>query len=460
VLAPGRRSRRRVPASSRVLLCLLGLLALVTTACTTDPDPRSEPTPSPSATSSSAAPVTLRFAVYGDRPTLAAYRELAAAYEAEKPNVTVEIEAAPDRVTGEDRLDRAFTAGTAADVFLVDHQQMPKLLADDRVQPLDELMEERDILFGDNFQRLGLEAFAADSALQCMPNEVSPYVVLYNRRLMVPSRLVGPDEEPPTPEEGWQWEQFVRAAEQMSKDGVKGVYLPPTLTTLLPLVRSDGEDLTDDPREPTTLTFSDDGARASLETILTLARDTRLTPTPAQLAREDAVTRFENGKIGMMIGTRALVPRLREKPGLNFDVFPLPKLGTARTVAEISGYCINKESKVIPDAADFVAFASGEKGAAITAESGAMVPANLAALHSDAFVDPGRFPHNTEVFSEAIRRADALPAVAGWSKVVSQTQPFIDRLFYAPVLDLDTLLPRIDEISATLLAPPTQSPSP
>jgi multiple sugar transport system substrate-binding protein len=385
---------------------------------------------------------------------------LAAAYSAEKPNVTVEIEAAPDQVTGEDRLDRALTAGTAADVFLVDHQRMPKLLADDRVQPLDELMEERNILFGDNFERLGLEAFAADSALQCMPNEVSPYVVFYNRRLLAPSRLVAPDEEPPTPEEGWQWEQFVLAAEQMSTGGVKGVYLPPKLTTLLPLVRSDGEDLTDDPREPTTLTFADDGARASLEEILTLARDTRLTPTPAQLAREDAVTRFENGRIGMMIGTRALVPRLREKPGLNFDVYPLPRLGAARSVAEISGYCINKESKVIPDAADFVAFASGEKGASFIAESGGFVPANLAALHSDAFVDPGRFPRNTEVFSEAIRRADALPAVPGWSKVVSQTQPFIDRLFYAPVLDLDTLLPRIDEVSAALLAPPTESPSP
>jgi len=44
--------------------------------------------------------------------------------------------------------------------------------------------------------------------------------------------------------------------------------------------------------------------------------------------------------------------------------------------------------------------------------------------------------------------------------VVSQTQPFVDRLFYAPVLDLDTLLPRIDEVSARLLALPTPSASP
>ena len=34
----------------------------------------------------------------------------------------------------------------------------------------------------------------------------------------------------------------------MSADGVKGVYLPPRLTTLTPLLRSAGADIVDDPR--------------------------------------------------------------------------------------------------------------------------------------------------------------------------------------------------------------------
>ena len=53
-----------------------------------------------------------------------------------------------------------------------------------------------------------------------------------------------------------------------------------------------------------------------------------------------------------------------------------------------------------------------------------------------------------------------MPSAPGWPDVVSQTQPFVDRLFYAPVLDLDTLLPRIDEVSARLLAAASPSPSP
>jgi multiple sugar transport system substrate-binding protein len=246
----------------------------------------------------------------------------------------------------------------------------------------------------------------------------------------------------------------------MSHDGVKGIYLAPRMTTLIPLVRSAGADLVDDPRKPTTLTFSDDSAREALEQVLTLARDRELNPTPTQLARQDAVTRFENGRIGMMIGTRALVPRLREKPDLHFDVFPLPSLGRSRTLADVTGYCIAKGTPHEAEAADFLAFASGDKGSEIMAGSGAIVPANLAALHSDAFTEPTQFPRNGAVFDEVIRRADPMPSSPGWPDVVSQTQPFLDRLFYAPVLDLDTLLPHIDEVSAPLLAQPTESPSP
>jgi multiple sugar transport system substrate-binding protein len=422
--------------------------------------PSASATSAPTSASTSAGPVTLRFAVYGERPVVAAYRKLAATWNADHPDITVKVQAVADPVTSEDKIDRAFDAGTPPDLFLTRQTTLPELMADDRVQPVDTLLEQRGVQFGDSFQRLGLEAFAGNAALQCMPNEVSPYVVFYNKRLLVPRAFGEPGEEPPSPERGWSWDQFVAAARATSHDGLKGVYLPPRLTTLLPLVRSAGADLVDDPRNPTTTTFADDASRAALEDILTVARDPSINLTARQLARQDAVTRFEKGKLAMMIGTRALVPRLRDNPDLHFDVFPLPNLGRSRTVAEMTGYCLAKGSEHVAQAADFLAWASGDKGSQILAGSGAIVPANIAALHSAQFTEPGQFPRNSDVFDEVIRRADPLPSSRHWPDVVSQTQPFVDRLFYAPVLDLDTLLPRIDEVSARLLALPTPSASP
>ena len=454
------RRRRGVRAHAASLTVTAASLALVAACTTSDPRQASEPTTSASSPSSSATgPVTLQFAVYGEPAVLASYKKLVATWNADHPDITVKLETAEDAVTSEDQVDRAFVAGDPPDVFLTAQTSLPELVAEKRVQPVDQLLEQRGVQFGDSFQRIGLEAFAGNAALQCMPDEVSPYVVFYNKRLLVPRTFAQPGETPPSPERGWTWDQFVAAAKASSHDGVKGVYLPPRMTTLLPLVRSAGADLVDDARLPTTTTFSDEAARTALEDVLTVARDPNLTPTPRELRRQDALSRFEDGKLAMTIGTRSLVPELRSKPDLHFDVFPLPDLGRSRTVADMTGLCLAPGTGRLQQAADFLTFATGDEGSQIMAESGGVVPANISALHSVQFLQPGQFPRNGDVFDTVIRRADALPAATRWPDVTSQTQPFLDRLFYAPVLDLDTLLPRIDEVSASLLTPPS-SPTP
>ena len=130
-------------------------------------------------------------------------------------------------------MDRGFDAGTPPDLFLTRQTSLPTLMADDRVQPVDELLEERGVQFGDNYQRLGLEAFAADAALQCMPNDVSPYVVFYNKRLLVPrsARRAGGGRRRP-PSAAGPGTSSSPPPGRCRSDGVKGVYLPPRLTTL------------------------------------------------------------------------------------------------------------------------------------------------------------------------------------------------------------------------------------
>jgi multiple sugar transport system substrate-binding protein len=405
--------------------------------------------------------VPLRFATYGGPEELRSYHRLARAFMREHPGVTVSVESAPNGSASRRRLDGQFADGTGPDVFLTNSSALPSLVADGRVQPVDGLLEERGIQFGDNYERLGLEAMAANSALQCMPSDVSPYVVFYNKRLLDTSLLPTRTDRPPMPQRnGWSWNQFTVAAAQMSRGKVKGVYLPPDLRTLTPLMRSAGSDVVDDPKTPTSLTLSPPPNRGDLEKILDVARNQTITLTPRELAQQPPVSRFMQGKLGMMIGTRALVPRLRHNRELRFDVYPMPSLGRSQTVAEVSGYCINRETRHQSEAADFLAFASSDRGAAITAASGGIVPANLNVAASDTFKQIDRFPLNVDVFNRVIRRATTMPDPPAWPEVVHQTRPLLRRLFYAQNADFDLLLPRIDAISVPLLAPPTETPSP
>lgn len=453
------RGRLTVAAALPAVL-LLALVGGCTGGRASGAGPEASASDSGSPTSVSSGPVTLRFAVYGDAGERRAYRTLARAYTRAHPQVTVEVSASSGFAGASRRLDRQLAAGRGPDVFVTDATAMPALQAAGRLQPVDELLEQRGISFGDSYERLGLEAMAADSALQCMPSDVSPYVVYYNPTLVSPLRSGRPGERTPSSLTGWTWDQFVRTARRASGNGVKGLYLPPSLSTLTPLMRSAGTDVVDDPSRPTTLTLSSSASVAALTRILTVARNARIAPTPAELAQQDAVGRFEDGRLGMLIGTRALVPRLRHHLGLSFDVFPLPSLGVSATVADVEGYCLNRASGQTAAAADFLAFAVGNRGSAITTRSGAVMPANLAVQRSRAFLQPDHQPADANVFVAVMRRASTLPNPTAWAAVVRAEQPYLDRLFYAEVPDLAATLPRMDAVSAALLAPPSPSSTP
>lgn len=441
---------RRVTAGAAAAMAA----CLVVAGCTADPDATPTPTPSASSSPSTATgPVTLRLGVYGDKTMRQAYEKLARVYGNDHPDVTVEVEGSRTEADAVDRLEHQFSVGDEPDLFVASDKQVPRLSAEDRVQPVDQLLEARGVTFGDTFQRLGLEAFSAEQALQCMPYDVSPLVILYNQGLVPFRRLIEPGDELLTPETGWTWEQFTKAVRLMSRDGVNGVYVEPGLSPLMALVRSAGADIVDDPRTATTLTLSDDGARSALEEVLDVLREPRYTPSPQQLAREDAVTRFERGKIGMLVTTRALVPELRTADDLDFDVFPLPRLAKARTVADVTGFCLSSTTEHVDQAADFLAFASGEKGATILAETGEVVPAHLPTLNSLAFTQPGEQPESVLTFGEAVARAGVTPYVPAWPALEAAMRPELERMFYAPVIDLDDMLPRMDEESSRILAP-------
>ena len=438
-----------------------GLVAAGCTASTPSSDEGPvEPSPSGSSPAGS-GPISLRFAVYGDKALVASYVDLADAFTKKNPQVRIKVDHTRSAATANADLDTEFAAGTAPDVFLLGAGELPRMVEAGRVQPVDALLEERDVDFGDGYQRDGLEAFSGESALQCMPNEVSPVVVYYNAELLNLRALVEAGDEPLSARTGWSFTQFATAARRIAKGRTIGLHIEPDLDALAPFIWSAGGDLVDDLEAPTSLTLSGGDAPEALAEVLALVRDTGVAPTQRQLARQGAVDLFEQGRLGMILGTRQLTPGFRDAEGLRFEVFPIPSLGSFRTISSITGYCMSSETEHVEAAADFIAFAVGRQGATITSLSGYVVPSNVEVVQSPAFIQPDQQPRNSFVFSEAVQLANETPLVAEWPRVVRETHPLIDRMFYAPVIDLEALLAKIDAQSQTILAPdvpPAETP--
>ena len=441
---------------------LAGMVAMVTlgaslAGCTSD-EPATPPEPTASVTepseSESARPVTLELAVYGGPRHVRVYEKILAAFDAERPEVEVELTSYPDAASAAAAVGSALANEDGPDVFMLDPAYLPSMVQEDRLEPLDTLLEDRGLQFGDDYQRAALTAFSANSRLQCMPAEMSPYVVYYNRDLVSRQRLAAEEIVLPQAEETWGWEEFEVAARQAAlTDGfgpVKGIHLPADLEVVTAFVRSAGGEVVDDLFEPTSLTLTSDDALGAIAAVVALARNDQVALPIEDVEDRPAVDWFADGRLGMFIGTREDLPRLRNVEELRFDTISLPSLGRSRSVARMSGLCIDARSDAVDAAADLVAFAVGPEASRIAARSGAIVPASLEIIYDEAFTQPSKQPRSAEAFAAGVRRSEPLPYSTAWLDVKDAADTVLTRLYTRRGLNLDEeeLGARLERLSA------------
>lgn len=437
-----RRGRR--PALAAVALAL----ALTLTACTDD----AEPAPGPRQPT---GPAKLLFGVWGSGDEVAAYQAMVDTYNAEAEGVEVQLRSWSDREALADSLK---AGGKIPDVFLASQQDLAWLREQQLTQPVDELMDERGTEFGDNFSRDALRAFSSESRLQCMPYGISPTVVYYNTELVDFDRMRNRGLPAPSSEADvrWTFDEYVAAADFATRPRLRsrGVHVDPTLRGLAPFIYSGGGEVFDDEADPSSTAFSSEGSRAALTRTLELLRNPQLTLSEKQLGRATPLEWFERGRLGMITGDRSLTPLLRRVPGLEFDVMPIPTLGSAATIGEITGLCISADATSTPRAADFLVHATSAESVTRVTRAGYLVPANLEVALSDDFAQPGRLPAHARVFTDSLRGLRLPPLLSTWDELEAAVRADIRSLVTsAPELDLEATTEQIDLDSRAVLDP-------
>jgi multiple sugar transport system substrate-binding protein len=448
-----------------------GLVALSLAAC----DSPGEPEPSPSPSTASAPQPTpsgpasrLTFALNAPRDEAAAFTAVTEIFDSLRDDVRVELAAGP---AGESVVDQIRAGGEVPDLFMVEREELAFLLEEDLTLPVDTLLDERGVDFGDGYSRDALQAFSAEDRLQCMPYGISPRVIFYNTELVDFDRMEA--RELPVPNDGdaheegiqresWGFESFTAAVEFATRPrlGTRGYHIDPELRSLAPTLYSGGGQLFDDDVDPTSLAFSDGDSQEALERALPLYRNPLVTLTPQQLEQRSPLAWFKSGKLAMIQGDRSLVPELRQVQSLDFDVIAMPVLDGSATVGDITGLCLSADSDDVPAAADLMVHVLSTPSVQRVVRAGYLVPANLEVALSDDFLQPGRLPRTAQVFNNAIRAIQVPPLITTWDDLEAAVSDDLDLMLNQPVLDdLDALTEQIDEDSRSVLDPEAASPS-
>jgi multiple sugar transport system substrate-binding protein len=409
--------------------------------------------------------VNLSFGVWGAQNETDSYQAVVDTYNADHDEANVKIKAYGTH----DDLMAALDSGDVPDVFLVSRGDLADLQERELNQPIGDLLDERNVDFGDGYSRPALEAFASDRKLQCMPYGISPMVIYYNTKLVDFQAMADRGLDVPTVDDDdlakkptWTLEQFQIAAAYASRPrrGVAGFYIAPTLRGLAPFVYSGGGNIFDNDEEPTSLAFSSDDTKSALEKVLPILRDPKLSLSAEMMSQKTPVEWFREGKLGMIAGVRDLVPELRATGVLDFDIMPMPVVDDAATIGDLTGICISRDTADVSESADFlVDFISTEAVSAVAA-AGYLSPANTEVALSDAFLQVGRAPIHSGVFNNSIRNMRIPPLISNFADLEAALTDPLKQLMEVEVPDLDLLTEQIDEASQTVLAPPEESESP
>jgi multiple sugar transport system substrate-binding protein len=135
----------------------------------------------------------------------------------------------------------------------------------------------------------------------------------------------------------------------------------------------------------------------------------------------------------MYLNSRRGVPSYREISGFDWDVAPLPRGVEDAGILHSDGFCLSN-SAADPDAAwKLIEFAGSVKGQSVLAQSGRIVPSNVAVAESPAFLDPTKPPANARAFLDEIPSLRAVPVLSTWDEIEATADSEIERAFYGDV---------------------------
>jgi multiple sugar transport system substrate-binding protein len=385
------------------------------------------------ATSVASVGENISFMVFGDPAELAAYQTLVDAFVEGYPDVPVELIQIPGQSDYRKRLTADLIAGTPADVLLINYRRYAAFANTGALEPLGPYLEKSNLIKESDFYPETINPYKWNGQLMCIPQNLSSLVVYYNKDLFDQAGV-------PYPAAGWTWEDFLSAAQSLTKDldndGITdqfGVGIEPSLIRLAPFVwQLDGE-IVDDDAAPTSLLLNSSEALEAARFFFGLQTDFQVTPNHEEEASEDSESRFMNGRLGMFFNSRRGVPTYRESAKFDWDVAPLPQNQTQASILHADAYCLPSASKNKDAAWTFIEFANSVEGQTIVAATGRTVPSLISVANSPAFLDPNAKPANSQVFLDAIPFIRPLPIHPNWAEIEEVASEELARGFYGEV---------------------------
>ena len=389
-------------------------------------------------------PVTIQVAVSGSAQELEIHQQKFDLYMEQNPNVTIE----PVDI-GSERFQKLMTligSGTAPDIIYI-NEWCYSLAYREVLMSLDSFIEaDADFDLGYYPESL-LVPLRYEDQLYALPQEVSPFVIYYNKDMFAAAGLDMPTDD-------WTWDDFYNAAKTLTnpEKNVYGYRHPGAWADqILNWFSLGGVEFDTSGTEVKGLDSPE--ALEALQFLYDLVVVDQLSPNPAALTAmgKSADAMFRNQSVAMEAsGLWSLPPYKADALPFEWDVVRMPQGKTQKVKAGILNWGISADTKN-PDAAwDVLKFLAGPESMKIVAESNMALPASTDEAANQIVLDT-HFPENVQAFVDSVPDVDLSDQLSIYrTEVNTKLQELVDKMLIGESTPEETQQALITEINAIL----------
>ena len=350
--------------------------------------------------------VEISFMGHGDPNEKKIFTALIQSFEKKYPNVKVNYTSVPPAEYHQ-KLTTLVASGKAPDIFYLSGPAFYKYAEAGTILNIQSYLNNTELFDPNNVWKQGLDRYRYDGKtlgtgdLYGLPKDVGPWAMAYNKDLFDEAGAEYPSAEPG----GWTWDDYLKAAQAVTKDTngdgkvdiFGGAGFP-----LEAAVWGNGGDYID--YATGTIKVDSPEFAEAMQFIADLNLKHHVSPSADDEKAMNSYSRFVAGKIGMFPLGPWDQPAFWDLP-FNWDIAPWPaspNTGKTSTWLGSMGFALSSKSKHPQEAFNLAAFLSLDpEGQKQNMDLGQAVP-NLIDMATNDYLNNGKAPEHKQVFLDII----------------------------------------------------------
>ena len=365
--------------------------------------------------------VVLQFASWGSESEINILKPILKDFENKNPGIKINFMHIPQNYF--QKIHLLFASNTAPDVIFINNLYLPVYANAGVLEDLDNYKDEFNYT---DFYPKSLNSLSYNGKTYAIPRDISNIVVYYNKDLFRKNGVKFPDS-------GWDFTEFLYDAKAVSDPPDRfGVSFDETPLLYLPYLTTCGGWNKEDTEEffnENVLTRESN--KKGLEFYADLRNKYHVAPKKEEIGSATSAQMFLQGRLGMQISGRWLVPKYREEAKFDWDVAEFPAcFGQKNGIVpmDASGWAISKSSGHKIEAVKFIKFLSSKDSIEKFTSGGLIMPARIDVSESGVFLD-GKKPLNAKAFVNAAKTSVPTPVTVNYNKILDSLKTGNEYLF-------------------------------